>query len=109
MERKHIEEQAVNNDVEIPVINKETLKATSKNTEEDIASFLKSIGLEQYENIFKDNHIDVNVLHDLRPEEFMDMAKDLGLNSWAHRHKIKRAIEESKINKIHLDVENMAK
>ena len=109
MERKHVEEQAVNNDVEIPVINKETLKATSKNTEEDIASFLKSIGLEQYENIFKDNHIDVNVLHDLRPEEFMDMAKDLGLNSWAHRHKIKRAIEESKIDKIHLDVENVAK
>ena len=37
------------------------------------------------------------------------MAKDLGLNSWAHRHKIKRAIEELKLNKIHLDVENVVK
>ena len=30
----------------------------------------------------------------------MDMAKDVGINSWAHRHKIKRAIEDVKLKKV---------
>ena len=46
-----------------------------------------------YENVFIENDIDIHVLLDLRPDEFMSMAKELGVNSWAHRHKIKRALE----------------
>ena len=38
----------------------------------------------------------MKVLLDLRPEEFMDMSKELEMNTWAHRHKIKRALEEYK-------------
>ena len=32
----------------------------------------------------------------MRIDEFMEMSKELGISSWAHRHKIKRAIEEKK-------------
>ena len=38
----------------------------------------------------------MKVLLDLRPEGFMDMSKELGMKTWAHRHKIKRALEEYK-------------
>jgi len=38
----------------------------------------------------------MNVLLDLRPEEFMNMSKELEINSWANRLKIKRALEECK-------------
>ena len=62
----------------------------------DILGFLKSIGLEQYLNVFQDNDMELPILLDLREEEFMDMVKDLGIKSWAHRHKIKRAIEALK-------------
>ena len=48
-------------------------------TESDnIDRFLKNIGLEQYTNVFSDN--DMDVLLDLRPEEFTDMVKDFGIN-----------------------------
>ena len=36
------------------------------------------------------------MLKDLRPEEFMDMVKDIGISLWGDRHKLKRAIEEVK-------------
>ena len=31
----------------------------------------------------------MKVLLDLRPEGFMDMSKELEMNTWANRHKIK--------------------
>ena len=60
---------------------------------ENIDRFLKNIGLEQYINVLSDNDMEMDVLLDLRPEEFMDMVKDLGIRSFAHRHKLKRAVE----------------
>ena len=69
------------------------LDETSHTEAENSDRFLKNIGLEQYTNVFSDNDMEMDVLLDLRPEEFMDMVKDLGIKSFAHRHKLKRAVE----------------
>ena len=59
------------------------------------AQYTRNVGLEQYESILKYNDIDLDILIYLRPEEFMNMAKDLGIYSWAHRHELNKVIEES--------------
>ena len=43
--------------------------------------------------------MEMDVLLDLRPEEFMDMVKDLCIKSFAHRHKLKGAVENLISNK----------
>ena len=62
---------------------------------ENIDRGLQNICLEQYTNVFSDtdNDMEMDVLLDLRPQEFMDMVKDLGIKSFAHRHKLKGAVE----------------
>ena len=103
------EEQTLNEVANNPIIGDKSIEDTSLTMKEDVTTFLKNVGLEQYESILKDNDIDLDILFDLRPEEFMNMAKDLGINSWAHRHKLKRAIEESKSKKIHVNVVDVSK
>ena len=95
IERKHIEEeeQAIIIDESSNIIDH---REKDVKVDNNISDFLKSIGLEKYTNIFKDTDIDINVLLDLRTDEFMEMSRELGISSWAHRHKIKRAIEERK-------------
>ena len=80
----------------IEVADNLELDKVVENNVDDISSFLSRISLQQYLSIFMENDIDLDVLMDLRQEEFMDMVKDLGIHSWAHRHKLKRAIEDKK-------------
>lgn len=54
----------------------------------DVASWLRSLGLEQYEPAFRDNAIDSAVLPDLT----VDDLKDLGIVTVGHRRKILTAI-----------------
>jgi len=53
----------------------------------DVASWLRSLGLEQYEATFRDNAIDDNVLPDLTDQDLEKLGVLLG-----HRRKLLRAI-----------------
>ena len=50
----------------------------------DIAAWLKSLGLEQYEPAFRENAIDADVLPKLTVEDL----KDLGITAVGHRRKL---------------------
>ena len=94
MEQKHGEDDISNVDKNLSIsVTQYSATLTSRGT---ISQFLVKLELNQYVKIFKENHIEMKVLLDLRPEEFMDMSKELEMNTWAHRHKIKRALEEYK-------------
>jgi class 3 adenylate cyclase/tetratricopeptide (TPR) repeat protein len=54
----------------------------------DIAAWLKSLGLEQYEPAFRANAIDADVLPKLTAEDL----KDLGISAVGHRRKLLEAI-----------------
>ena len=53
----------------------------------DVASWLRSIGLEQYEAVFRENAIDLSVLPDLTDQDLQKLGVLLG-----HRRKLQRAI-----------------
>ena len=94
LEQKHGEDDISNVDKNLSIsVTQYSATLTSRGT---ISQFLVKLELNQYVKIFKENHIEMKVLLDLRPEEFMDMSKELEMNTWAHRHKIKRALEEYK-------------
>jgi hypothetical protein len=54
----------------------------------DIADWLRSLGLEQYEPAFRDNAIDGAVLPQLTPDDL----KDIGVAQVGHRRKLLNAI-----------------
>ena len=54
----------------------------------DIAGWLRSLGLEQYEPAFRENHVDETVLPNLTVEDL----KDLGVGSIGHRRRLLEAI-----------------
>ena len=56
----------------------------------DIAAWLRSLGLEQYEPAFRDNDIDDALVPRLTGEDL----KDLGMTSVGHRRKLLDAIAE---------------
>jgi class 3 adenylate cyclase/predicted ATPase len=53
----------------------------------NIGSWLRSLGLEQYEAVFRENEIDVDLLHDLTDDHLRDMGLPLGA-----RLKLRKAI-----------------
>ena len=53
----------------------------------DVASWLRSLGLEQYEAVFRENAIDVSVLPDVTDQDLEKLGVLLG-----HRRKLLRAI-----------------
>src|ERR1700732_1531130 len=57
---------------------------------QDIADWLSSLGLSEYEERFAQNHTDGTVLRDLTEQDL----KDLGVSSIGHRRKLMRAIAE---------------
>jgi hypothetical protein len=54
----------------------------------DIAEWLRGLGLEQYENAFRENAIDVEVLRDLTADDI----KELGITPIGHRRRLLTAI-----------------
>ena len=54
----------------------------------DIAAWLHRLGLEQYEQVFRDNDIDAEVLPDLTVDDLISM----GVTSVGHRRKLLAAI-----------------
>ena len=56
----------------------------------NIAAWLRSLGLEQYEPAFRDNHIDAELVPRLTTEDL----KELGIVSVGHRRKLLDAITE---------------
>jgi SAM domain (Sterile alpha motif) len=54
----------------------------------DIAAWLRELGLERYEEAFRENEIDAEILTKLTPDDL----KDIGLTSVGHRRKLLEAI-----------------
>jgi class 3 adenylate cyclase len=54
----------------------------------DITGWLKSLGLERYEQTFRDNHVDAEVLPELTADDLIG----LGVTSIGHRRKLLAAI-----------------
>ena len=50
----------------------------------DISAWLHGLGLQQYEQAFRDNAIDASVLRELTPEDL----NDLGVSLVGHRRKL---------------------
>ena len=46
----------------------------------------------QYDELFRKENINLEILQGLNDREFMDMFKELGIMSWGHRHQLKKAI-----------------
>ena len=59
----------------------------------DVASWLRSLGLEQYEAVFRENAIDVSVLPDVTDQDLEKLGVLLG-----HRRKLLRAIADLETN-----------
>src|SRR2546428_3576759 len=59
---------------------------------QQIADWLKALGLEQYADCFAENDIDFSILHDLTDQDF----KEIGVQSVGHRRKLLRAIADLK-------------
>ena len=59
----------------------------------DVASWLRSLGLEQYEAVFRENAIDVSVLPDVTDQDLEKLGVLLG-----HRRKLLRAIANLETN-----------
>src|SRR5215470_7466553 len=56
----------------------------------DIADWLRSLGLGQYESAFRENAIDAEVLRDLTAEDL----RELGVSLIGHRRRLLRAIAD---------------
>jgi hypothetical protein len=54
----------------------------------DVLGWLRNLGLEQYEAIFRDNDIDAALLRSLTNEDL----KEIGVGSLGHRRKLLEAI-----------------
>ena len=60
----------------------------------DLGGWLRSLGLEEYEAAFRQNHIDETVLPSLTADDL----KDLGIGSIGHRRKLLDATAQSSIS-----------
>ena len=79
LEQKHGEDDISNVDKNLSIsVTQNSATLTSR---DKISQFLVKLELNQYVKIFKENHIELKVLLDLRPEEFIDMSKDLETNT----------------------------
>ena len=54
----------------------------------DISAWLRGLGLERYEAVFRDNDVGADVLPELTADDLID----LGINSIGHRRKLLAAI-----------------
>jgi hypothetical protein len=54
----------------------------------DLRGWVRTLGLQQYEAVFRENHIDETILPNLTAEDL----KDLGVGSVGHRRKLLEAI-----------------
>ena len=57
---------------------------------------LESAGLSQFNDLFIEQCIDLEMLFDLKPEEFSNMLTSIGIIAWGHRHNLSRAVDEAK-------------
>ena len=61
----------------------------------NLVDVLKTTNLMQYDELFRKENIDLEMLQGLNDTEFMDMFKELGIMSWGHRHQSKKAVQSS--------------
>lgn len=60
----------------------------------DIADWLRTLGLEQYEAAFHENAVDADLLPSLTAEDL----KDLGITAVGHRRRLLDAIAKLRVN-----------
>ena len=46
-----------------------------------------------YNEVFINENIDLEMLKGLNDAEFNDMFKELGISTWGHRHQLKKAVQ----------------
>jgi class 3 adenylate cyclase len=68
----------------------------------DVASWLRDLGLEQYEATFRENAVGVELLPDLTADDL----KDLGVTLIGHRRQLLKAIAALRDNAASLQAEN---
>ena len=73
-----------------------TIQAESPPSTIKLGDVLESVGLEDFENVFISEHIDMEMLLDLGDEELMDMFRSIGIGAWGLRHNLKRALQDIK-------------
>jgi hypothetical protein len=56
----------------------------------NLKEFLKLIDLEQFKNLFENEHVTLEILSEMSHKEL----KDLGIEAYGHRHKIIKGIEK---------------
>jgi hypothetical protein len=49
----------------------------------DVGGWLRNLGLDQYETVFRDNAIDLSVLPDLTDQDLKDLGMVLGHRRWS--------------------------
>ena len=77
-------------------------KASAGTTTMDIAGWLRGLGLERYEQAFRDNEIDQRIL----PELTADDLKELGVTAIGHRRLLLRAIADLAVGADHAVAHN---
>ena len=75
-------------------LEKENEKVVDKNF--SLTTFLSENGLEEYEELFLCEKIDLKMLLDMKHEELNEMFKDIGIAPWGHRYRLKKAIRDWK-------------
>jgi len=73
--------------VEISVMTRRERLVTAM---QQIADWLKKLGMSEYTERFVENHIDQNIIRELTDQDL----KDIGVVSLNHRRKLLRAIQE---------------
>ena len=90
--------QVANTDIQV------TVHAASAETQDsfqhpgNISDLLKGLGIEKYKEVFDKEMIDLKMLLDLNEGEFMEMVRDIGIIPWGHRHTLRKAVENIKMN-----------
>ena len=72
----------------------ETILYNSKEPKKkNLVDILKTANLMQYNDLFTKENIDLDILKGLNDDEYMDMFKEIGISTWGHRHKLKKAVQ----------------
>ena len=116
--RRHMERKHSGIDIQQPMETSEpdelvnlcnnASKVSEEKSDEKVScvnDVLDAINLAEYKAIFEAEKIDLDMLLDLRPDEFMEMVKDVGIVPWGHRRLLRKAIEDIKLGNLK-NVEN---
>ena len=97
IDRKHGQKDAVNEITnETNAIENELIHPILTKVTDELDEVLENAGLGRFRHLFDKENIDISMLLDLDTDEFMNMAKELGISSWGERRNLKKAVQDHK-------------